>query len=85
MQTPEENGTRQLSLLKVGSTNGLHLNQSTLHSNNSTLYRKVKSNANLSTLDSPDTSINGFNQTNKPVISHGKPNLAPKPPVLNGN
>ncbi|XP_044271883.1 WAS/WASL-interacting protein family member 2-like isoform X1 [Tribolium madens] len=83
---PEENGTRQLSSLKVGSTNGLHLNQSSLFSNlqqqNSTLHRKVKSNANLSTLDSPD-SINGFNQTTKPVISHGKPNLAPKPPVLN--
>ncbi|KAJ3642712.1 hypothetical protein Zmor_025470 [Zophobas morio] len=84
--TPEENGTRQLPPLKIGSTNGLHLNQSSLHSNrqaqNSSLHRKVRSNANLSTLDSPEP-VNGFNQPNKPVISHGKPNLAPKPPVLN--
>jgi WAS/WASL-interacting protein len=84
----EENGIRQLPLSKVGSTNGLHIKQSSLHSTsnlqpqNSTLHRKVKSNANLNSLDNSE-SINGFNQANKPVISHGKPNLAPKPPVLN--
>lgn len=30
-----------------------------------------------------NSKTNGF-QPSKPVINHGKPNLAPKPPVLNG-
>ncbi|KAJ8952000.1 hypothetical protein NQ314_007618, partial [Rhamnusium bicolor] len=71
-------------------SNGLHLSQlslnansSSLHSNNSTLHRKAKSNANLSMLDSTDDVNNGFPPT-RPVINHGKPHLAPKPPALNG-
>ncbi|XP_060527986.1 uncharacterized protein LOC132703010 isoform X2 [Cylas formicarius] len=65
------------------STMSLKVNPSSLHMNNSTLHRKSKSNANLSTLDGVDSVNNGI-QLNKPVINHGKPNLAPKPPVLNG-
>lgn len=89
-QSPEENGPR-LPSSKAPSTNGLHINSSSLHSNSylqpqnppSGLHRKVKSNVSLPSLSITD-SYNGVNLTNKPVISHGKPNLAPKPPVLNG-
>lgn len=67
--------------------NGLNLSQLGLNVNNlkvnpSTLHRKAKSNVNLNTMEISDNS-NGF-QPSKPVINHGKPNLAPKPPVLNG-
>ncbi|KAJ8946369.1 hypothetical protein NQ318_010134, partial [Aromia moschata] len=58
-------------------------NSSSLHANSSTLHRKTKSNANLSTLDATDDVNNGC-PPSRPVISHGKPNLAPKPPTLNG-
>lgn len=57
----------------------------TLQINHSTLHRKTKSNANLSLFDTTDNVNNSYNQPTKPVINHGKPNLAPKPPVLNGN
>lgn len=72
------------------NSNGVHLSQSSLHANvstlhnNSTLHRKSKSNANLSSLDCTDNVNNGGYQPSKPVINHGKPNLAPKPPILNG-
>ncbi|KAJ8920344.1 hypothetical protein NQ315_012006 [Exocentrus adspersus] len=60
----------------------LSANSSTLHANSSTLHRKAKSNANL-TVDIPDSVNNGFPPA-RTVINHGKPNLAPKPPILNG-
>ncbi|CAG9762732.1 unnamed protein product [Ceutorhynchus assimilis] len=77
-------------VLSATSSNGLHLihgNVSSLHPNVSTLHRKSKSNANLSSLDCTDNSaaiVGGFQPSSKPVINHGKPNLAPKPPTLNG-
>lgn len=54
-----------------------------LVANSSHLHRKTKSNANLSSLDTTDN-VNNSLTNQKPVINHGKPNLAPKPPVLNG-
>ncbi|XP_048518914.1 WAS/WASL-interacting protein family member 2 isoform X2 [Dendroctonus ponderosae] len=60
--------------------NGAQPNQSSLHATAAKLHRKSKSNANLCALDAPDTG----NALSKPAISHGKPHLAPKPPLLNG-
>lgn len=55
--------------------------------NHSSLHRKTQSNVNLSSLDSnsvvtpsPASSLS----TSTRSINHGKPNLAPKPPILNG-
>ncbi|KAL1491865.1 hypothetical protein ABEB36_012396 [Hypothenemus hampei] len=83
--------TRHISIDDTAKgLNGMHQNQSSLHANksslhnNSTLHRKAKSNANLSSLDCTDNVNNGICLPNKPVINHGKPNLAPKPPILNG-
>lgn len=51
--------------------------------NSSTLHKKTNSNVNLSaSIDSVDTTQNNNNFPVKP--NHGKPNLAPKPPALNG-
>lgn len=87
----DESRNPKLLSLHENSSNGLHLSQTSLHGNvsslhsSNSLHRKSKSNANLSTLDCTDASVNnGSYQTSKPVINHGKPNLAPKPPVLNG-
>ncbi|XP_056648853.1 WAS/WASL-interacting protein family member 2-like [Diorhabda sublineata] len=83
---PVDSGSRQLQRENI--TNGFHMSQLSLNSNSniqinqSTLHRKAKSNANLSYLDSSENSNNV--QPNKPVINHGKPNVAPKPPILNG-
>ncbi|XP_074028568.1 uncharacterized protein [Leptinotarsa decemlineata] len=87
--TPETNVQRQPFFNKEITSNGsgLHKNKSSpntnsnLTANPSTLHRKAKSNVNLSTLEVSDDKKNGF-QPFKPVINHGKPNLAPKPPVL---
>lgn len=54
-----------------------------LQANSSNLHRKASSNVNLSSIDTTDSSQNN-NTGQKPVINHGKPNLAPKPPILNG-
>ncbi|XP_072382388.1 uncharacterized protein [Diabrotica undecimpunctata] len=86
---PPDTGGRQI-IQRENITNGLHMSQLSLNSNSpsnislnqSSLHRKAKSNANLSSLDTTDNS-NGLRPF-KPVINHGKPNLAPKPPVLNG-
>lgn len=49
--------------------------------NSSSLHRNARSNLNLSTWnDSRDGSDNSGGAS-KPVISHGKPNLAPRPPA----
>ncbi|XP_050310300.1 WAS/WASL-interacting protein family member 2 isoform X2 [Anthonomus grandis grandis] len=80
MRNISEDNDRPI-LQQQNSANGsLQPNVSRLHANNSTLHRKSKSNANLTTLDATD---NGTFRP-PPVINHGKPNLAPKPPVLNG-
>ncbi|XP_066139589.1 WAS/WASL-interacting protein family member 2 isoform X1 [Euwallacea fornicatus] len=86
----ETRSMKPLSLLPNNS-NGVHLSQSSLHQDNisplhntSMLHRKSKSNANLSSLDCTDNVNNGGYPPSKPVINHGKPNLAPKPPILNG-
>lgn len=55
-----------------------------LQANKSTLHRKTLSSANLSALDGINSSSSLSLSIAKPVPSHGKPNLAPKPPVLNG-
>ncbi|CAH1156124.1 unnamed protein product [Phaedon cochleariae] len=92
---PNRNGSavlntpRQPFLHKENAPNGVHLSQlapnsnSNMMINSSTLHRKAKSNANLSTLQINEDNRNGF-QHNKLVVNHGKPNLAPKPPVMNG-
>ncbi|KAG5875417.1 hypothetical protein JTB14_030943 [Gonioctena quinquepunctata] len=83
---PEINIPRQPFIHKEINTNGVHhqsqlsLNtNSNLAINPSMLHRKTKSNANLSSIEISEDR-NGY--TSKPVINHGKPNLAPKPPVL---
>lgn len=81
---------RQPCTVKENVSSSLHLSQlslsantSSLHPNSSTLHRKAKSNANL-TVDITDDVNNGVAPA-RAVINHGKPNLAPKPPILNGN
>ncbi|XP_019865300.1 WAS/WASL-interacting protein family member 2 isoform X2 [Aethina tumida] len=72
----------------VMSRNGLnqnHMNHSmpTLIANSSSLHQS-RSNTNLHGQDYTD-SYNGMHHNqNKPVINHGKPNLAPKPPASTG-
>uniref|UniRef100_V5I8S3 Uncharacterized protein n=2 Tax=Anoplophora glabripennis TaxID=217634 RepID=V5I8S3_ANOGL len=80
---------RQPFTVKENVSSSLHLSQlslsansSSLHANSSTLHRKAKSNANL-TVDITNDVNNGFPPA-RTVINHGKPNLAPKPPILNG-
>ncbi|KAJ8981672.1 hypothetical protein NQ317_017293 [Molorchus minor] len=87
-KTMSGDSPRQPFMAKDSISNGLHLSQlslnttsSTLHANSSTLHRKAKSNANLHTLEINNTEDIALAA---PVISHGKPNLAPKPPTLNG-
>lgn len=87
-QLPESNFQKQPFSARQNVVNGLNLSQIALNVNNhqvnpSTLHRKAKSNVNLNTLEMSDISTNGL-QPSKPVINHGKPNLAPKPPVING-
>ncbi|CAG9864320.1 unnamed protein product [Phyllotreta striolata] len=76
---------------ETSTTNGFHASQLSLNSfpsapaNESMLYRKAKSNANLHNIESNNDNNNGAPcRPNKPAINHGKPNLAPKPPILNG-
>ncbi|XP_030746928.1 WAS/WASL-interacting protein family member 2-like isoform X2 [Sitophilus oryzae] len=95
MSVDETKNIKSLGLTNHPSANGLHLSHTSLQPNTSTLHlqsgRKSKSNVNLVSLDSTDSSggngvnISAFHATIKPVISHGKPNLAPKPPThVNG-
>lgn len=79
MRNGSSSSTTISSSITVQQQSSSTLNLSTLQANVSTLHRKANSNVNISTLDS---SLNN-NLPAKPVISHGKPNLAPKPP-LNG-
>jgi len=87
----EERRPAKPASFQTNNSNGVHLSQTSIQGNISSLHhssalhsRKSKSNANLSSLDCTDNVNNGGLQPNKPVINHGKPNLAPKPPVLNG-
>lgn len=88
-QQNAEESPKTLFINRNGSSNGIAqqqsssaLNLSNLQANTSTLHRKANSSVNISTTDGPPSpTIN--NQSAKPVIRHGKPNLAPKPP-LNG-
>lgn len=60
------------------------MNASSLHGSNVYTHRKANSNVNLSTpRDNVDSTQNN-NLPTKPTVSHGKPNLAPKPPAFNG-
>lgn len=91
LQNTEELAPKPTLNNRTGSSNGLHQNFSTpklstapgLQMNSSTLHRKAVSNVSLSTLDTADTAYNN-NVSQKSTINHGKPNLAPKPPSLNG-
>ncbi|KAB0794445.1 hypothetical protein PPYR_11284 [Photinus pyralis] len=58
------------------------INFSTLHINCSTLHRKANSSANLTVFDSSEITPSNNSLPARP--SNRKPNLAPKPPVLNG-
>lgn len=82
----EERRPAKPASFQSNNSNGVHLSQNSVQGNISSLHnsRKSKSNANLSSLDCTDNVNNGGLQPSKPVINHGKPNLAPKPPVLNG-
>nr|CAH7725475.1 unnamed protein product [Callosobruchus chinensis] len=81
---------RQPLSSRENTPNGIHSSQQSLNAvssggiqaNPSSLHRKAKSNANLSTFEIADDS--GSTHSAKPTFSSGKPNLAPKPPVLNG-
>ncbi|KAK9889586.1 hypothetical protein WA026_006960 [Henosepilachna vigintioctopunctata] len=72
--------------IQQSSSNSSFINSSNVSSNNSSLHRKTQSNVNLSSIESrlsPPTSIPPPPLFAK-SINHGKPNVAPKPPILNG-
>ncbi|XP_045473607.1 WAS/WASL-interacting protein family member 2-like isoform X2 [Harmonia axyridis] len=72
-----------LSLQQSNSSSGF---VSGVAANHSSLHRKTQSNVNLSSLDThaaPPTPASVLSASTR-SINHGKPNLAPKPPILNG-
>ncbi|CAH1999581.1 unnamed protein product [Acanthoscelides obtectus] len=86
---PDLSTPRQPLSSKENTPNGIHSSQQSLNvissggiqANPSSLHRKAKSNANLSSYETADDC---GSHSAKPAFSSGKPNLAPKPPVLNG-
>lgn len=60
-------------------------NQSTLFANKSNLHASLSSLSQNNKLSTPDSSSLLSLSSQKSVINHGKPNLAPKPPTLNSS
>ncbi|XP_044754312.1 WAS/WASL-interacting protein family member 2-like isoform X2 [Coccinella septempunctata] len=82
-----DNVTAELSHLSIQQSNssGSFVQQG-VTANHSSLHRKTQSNVNLSSLDSTGVSPSPAStlSTSTRSVNHGKPNLAPKPPILNG-